>query len=309
MRTDIYSKISIKVILISIMIFLISNILTLTVTAQEKQLKIIVDDIIQANKPFSVTVTDNDSGIGVEDITVFISGSDKPSSKTNEYGVAYLTAPSDPRDWMIVAEDGSGVYKKATYPIKVVAEPGFWESPYFPIAVAIICLIGAIVFVNLKQKKDIYNRADEISKEKLMEKQGIKEKKTSSSSNRKGLKVETTLESKPYELEPVRAKPTEDPKVEEIRISRPRKEKEIIPVKEKDKAEKVISEKRIKKREYDWFEGTDDARYEIDKITGEIDEEGIDKWFEGVDHLKDKIDEKVKKKDKKKNKSEQEEEN
>ena len=37
-------------------------------------------------------------------------------------------------------------------------------------------------------------------------------------------------------------------------------------------------------------------RYEIDKLTGEIDEEGVDKWFEGVDDIKKKIDEKMKKK-------------
>ena len=42
-------------------------------------------------------------------------------------------------------------------------------------------------------------------------------------------------------------------------------------------------------------------RYEIDKLTGEVDEEGLDKWFEGVSDLKVKIDEKIKKKDKKKN--------
>ena len=52
--------------------------------------------------------------------------------------------------------------------------------------------------------------------------------------------------------------------------------------------------------EYDWFEGTDDIRYEIDKLTGKIDEKHMDKWFEGVDDLKKKIDEKVKKRDKNK---------
>ena len=56
----------------------------------------------------------------------------------------------------------------------------------------------------------------------------------------------------------------------------------------------------MKKRNYDWFEGTDHLRYEIDKLTGEIDEEGVDKWVEGVEGLQDKINERVKKKDKKK---------
>ena len=54
------------------------------------------------------------------------------------------------------------------------------------------------------------------------------------------------------------------------------------------------------KKDYDWFEGDDDARYQIQKATGEVDETGKDKWFEGVGDLKEKIDERVKKKDKKK---------
>ena len=97
-------------------------------------------------------------------------------------------------------------------------------------------------------------------------------------------------------------KPDEDPKVEEIRISRPRKEKEVVDVEtEDDETEKVINKKKLQQRDYDWFEGSDDVQYEIDKLTGEVDEEGLDKWYEGVDGLKEKIDEKVKKKDKKKN--------
>jgi hypothetical protein len=91
------------------------------------------------------------------------------------------------------------------------------------------------------------------------------------------------------------------PKVEEIRISRPRKEKEIVPINaEEEKVDEAIPRKVRRRHEYDWFEGTDDIRYEIDKITGKIDEEGADKWFEGIDDIRAKIDEKVKKKDKKK---------
>ena len=312
MRKYSYSKITIRVISISFMIFflfLISNISFKTVAAQDTGLTITVDDIIEANKEFSVIVRYN--GSVAEDISVYIQN-EPTSSTTNKHGVAYLVAPSEPGSWLIIARDESGVYggAEATYPIKIVSEPAFWESPYFPIALAIICLIGAIVFVNLKQKKDIYNRTKELSKEKLMKIQGIGDRgKPPSSNQKKEIRVETKLESsKPYEPEPVRAKQTQDAKVEEIRISRPRKKKEVVKVEEKkDETEKVISEKRMKKRDYDWFEGTDDVRYEIGKLTGEIDEEGVDKWFEGVDGLKDKIDEKVKKKDKKKKKDEAEE--
>ena len=104
-----------------------------------------------------------------------------------------------------------------------------------------------------------------------------------------------------YDKEVVRIQPNKESKVEEIRITRPYKDKEVVPVVSKEnETEKIIKKKEMQKRDYDWFEGTDDIRYEIDKLTGKIDEEGLDKWFEGVDHHKDKIKEKVKKKDKKK---------
>ena len=41
-------------------------------------------------------------------------------------------------------------------------------------------------------------------------------------------------------------------------------------------------------------------RYKIDKLTGEIDEEFIDKWFEGIEDIRSKVDEKLKKNLKKK---------
>jgi hypothetical protein len=101
----------------------------------------------------------------------------------------------------------------------------------------------------------------------------------------------------------VRVKSDQDSKVEEIRISRSRKQKEIVPVKEKqDETEKIINRKKMQRHNYDWFEGKDNVRYEIDKITGEVDEHGVDKWYEGIEGLREKIDEKVKNKDKKKNK-------
>ena len=107
--------------------------------------------------------------------------------------------------------------------------------------------------------------------------------------------------------EPVRSENDEEAKIEEIRITRPRKEKEVVPVKtEVDETEKVIKRKVLTKKDYDWFEGDEDARYGIQKATGEIDENGKDKWFEGVGDLKEKIDERVKKKDKKKDEENQE---
>ena len=188
-------------------------------------------------------------------------------------------------------------YTNGDIDIKVNIDPPWWESiirnPYFVIFIAIILLIVVIVFVNYRQKKSVFNRAKEISNNKTMERYGNDDADLPKQDNNED---PSTIKDN------VRIKPDEDPKVEEIRISRPRKEKEVVDVDtEEDKTEKVIKKKEQQKRDYDWFEGTEDIRYEIDKLTGEVDEEGLDKWYEGVEGLKEKIDEKVKKKDKKKN--------
>jgi hypothetical protein len=102
-----------------------------------------------------------------------------------------------------------------------------------------------------------------------------------------------------YYMDNVRVQQNEDSRVEEIRISRPKKEKDIVPVKTvEDEIDKVIHKKKNRKQKHDWFIGHDELRYEIDKLTGEIDEKGLDKWYDGLDDVKEKINEKVKKKDK-----------
>ena len=167
----------------------------------------------------------------------------------------------------------------------------------FPIFIGAVLLISAVIFVTLRQKRSIYNRTKEITDNKTLEKYNLNAKVTLSADQ-----DEEKPEDRYYSRDAVRTKPVQDAKVEEIRISRPHKEKEIIPVKsEEDETEKVINRKKLQKHDYDWFEGTDDVRYEIDKLTGEVDEENLDKWFEGVDGLKDKVKEKLKKKDKNKN--------
>lgn len=259
-----------------------------------RKLRISTTDVVDGGKLFSVYVKD-ENGNPIPNVLVGIENIWKESDETDDEGRAWLTAPEDKDTITILAQKDGYIQDKVT--IRVNIEPPWWESLikswYFPILIATIILILVVLYVNFRQKKSIYTRAKEISDNKTIEKyEEISLKKDKSGEKQ---------ESQYYSKDAVRIKPDEDSKVEEIRISRSRKEKEIVPVEsEEDKFEKVISRKKIQRRDYDWFEGTDDIRYEIDKLTGEIDEEGIDKWYEGVDDLKEKIDEKVKKKDKKK---------
>jgi hypothetical protein len=270
-----------------------SNQTTITVL-NKLQLYVTPDEhTIEANKLFSVTVTDENEN-PIADATVAIQDvfGDGAIATTNSEGRAWLVAPEVGGEITVMAQkDG---YVEGTTPLMVNIGPGFWESllqsPYTPIFIAIIILIFAIVFVNLRQKESIDTRAREISKEQALKRYGAHGKIVSLPFSEKTGK-------------PVNQYGPRGPKIEEIRISRPRKDKKIVFVEsEKEEVRKVIPRKPKRKYDYDWFEGTDGIRYEIDRITGEIDEEGLDKWFEGIDDIRAKIDEKLKKKDKKKDK-------
>jgi hypothetical protein len=251
------------------------------------------DYVVDAGERFSITVTKNDkNGDPVEGVIIAIQSFGQ-SSYTDDNGRAWLTAPED-RDKITIIASKDG-YLNGLVQMEVNIPPTLLDliirNRYFTILIGTIILICAILFVNLKQKLSVNARAKEIKKKKSDEK--YKDKRSID-------KTEKKSESYYYDKDTIRIQPNNESKIEEIRISRPMKEKEVVPVvAEEDKTEKIIKKKEIQKRDYDWFEGTEDIRYEIDKLTGEVDEERLDKWFEGVDHHKDKIFKKMKKKDKK----------
>ncbi len=295
-------------ILIVLTIVFFSSLSVISLAKAEKIEIHLEDRVIEADEKFSVYVI-NESGYGVEGVTLFIESAGPAPVDTNEDGYTSLTAPSEPGEYRIIAQKDGTIVDNLT--IEVVAPPPLWESPYFPIAIAVIVLIGAIFFVNWREKNQIYSRAKEITNEKNLEEFKLESSKNSTNNEakkiRKGSSFKIHDELSSQDSKPVVSKTSDNPKVEEIRIRRPNKKKEIVKVdEEKEPVDKVLDEKKVKKRDYDWFAGKDDVRYEIDKITGEIDEEGKDKWFEGVEDLKEKIDKRVKKKDKKEEEDEEE---
>jgi hypothetical protein len=268
-----------------------------TILVQNIEIKNLIishdDFVVDAGERFSVTITENDkNGAPVNGVRIAIQSFGE-SALTDDNGRAWLTAPEDWEKITIIAtKDG---YVSGQILMEVNIPPTILDliirNRYFTILLGSIILICAILFVNIRQRLSIDNRAKEISKEKIDDKfnKDIIHDKT-----------EKRPESYYYEKDTLRIQPKNDSKVEEIRITRPSKGKEVVPVEsEEDKTEKLIKKKELKKRDYDWFEGTEDIRYEIDKLTGKVDEDGIDKWFEGVGHHKEKINKKMKKKDKK----------
>ena len=304
MRKKLRSIVSVSYITIFFLLFtiLLSNIhICNTVLAQDEKNLVIepLDDYtVDAGQSFYVKVTDGEgedaNPVSGAVVAVQHYGDTKV---TDDDGRAQLIAP--PNDW-----DGDEFTIKASksgylddMEKMLLKKTKFWESiiqsPYFPIVIASICLIGAILYVSFRQKRSIYSRAKEISDNKVLEKYDANVKIVSPKTGNETQKPEY------YSKEVIRTKPEQDPKVEEIRISRPYKEKEIVAVKtEEDKTEKIIDRRLSQINDQDWFEGTDEMRYEIQKLTGDVDEDGIDKWFEGVGELKEKINKKMKKKTK-----------
>ncbi len=147
-------------------------------------------------------------------------------------------------------------------------------------------LVLSILFVHYRQRKyDYVAPFDDVSPEKTSKDSVYNMEEDHNTKN-----IENVLDNA------VKIKSEENSKIEEIRIIQPKKDKEQIIIKPDEKEKNKTMENP---KDSDWFQGTDEIRYEIDRLTGEIDEEGKDKWFEGVENLREKIDEKMKKKDKK----------
>ena len=274
-----------------------------TITVLNKPKLIITPDTytVEANKQFSVVVTD-ENGKSVAGATVGIqscTGEDYIKI-TNDNGRAWLITPEGHNEIILIAQKEGYIDGKPII-LGVNTNPGFIEliveNPYAPIFIAVALLILAILFVNFRQKKSIEKIQGGFFKEQPS--------KQYTTNRKNGLVPPHKLIRKPISChkskEDVRIEPKRGSKVEEIRINRSNKDKKIVSIsRESEEKRKTSPRKTTRKHEYDWFEGTHNIRYEIDKITGKIDEEGVDKWFEGMDGIRAKIDEKVKKRDKEK---------
>jgi len=270
-----------------------------TITIINKNyLKIIPESYtLEANKRFSIVITDEDDNpisgviVGIQSY----SGANTIDT-TNDYGRAWLTAP-ETRDEIVVKAQKEG-YIDSTTTIVVNVNPTFIEdlinNSYAPYFLAAFLLVIAILIVYVKQKK-----TSDLS--------------ISKKSNKKNMKYLSSIQNKKFdhkrndkiESQKIKIVISKEPKIEEIRITKPKKYKEIIESKDEIKRDnKGVDLSKIKpnKSNCNWFEGTEDFRYQIDKMTGKIDEKGKDKWFEGKTDIRKAIDNTIKKRDRQKEK-------
>lgn len=250
-------------------------------------------DVVDEESSFSVSVTDENSEESLQNVDIFLQDKNNntiASTKTNQEGKAYLTAPSVSTDSDITIIAWKDGYKDDSTSIRVMnIGTGFFDKSVAPIIMAVIVVLFAIVFVKIRKgRSKKYPLTEEPIKPSTLVKEAQKREQLK---HRK--EPPPPLKEDVSHLE-------KGPRVEEIRIHANEKKKETEHL--QDEKKPVTTESEIKRKGYDWFEGEEYMRYRIDELTGEIDPKKGDKWFEGVDDIKFKVDEKLREKHKKKKK-------
>mgnify|MGYP000200343731 CR=1 FL=1 len=233
---------------------------------------------VDANEKFLVIVTDEE-GNPIEDATVRIENftGKGTSGFTDKNGYAYLIAPNVDEITILAQKDG---YNNAVKKLMITTIPtglnGIIQDPHTPLIIAAAFLLIAIIYVYLKNRGDIsrfYRRDRHPLDDKTIEDKTI---------TREEFSKEKNMEFYPIKIE-------SRSKVEEIHITKPRKEGKIIKIDEEE--------------DFPWFDDKSsdkedtqkysDIQKEIDTITSKINER--ETWFEGVDEIREKIDKKLKK--------------
>jgi len=255
---------------------------------------------VREEESFSVVVKDHeDNGVSGALVYMNIDGDSSDSDLTNANGIAYLSAPqieADEESITIVAlkvgyKDGSTTIRvENVYLMTLLSD----IAPFFPIIAAIIVVLLAILIVSLRKKSSRFPSKPGIGLPSEKERINVEKEQPVTGIPKPKEIVVRGAENVEKEMRPLRG----EPKVEEIRIHRSENKKTTTHITDGEEPQKVIPRKS-KKDEQEWFEGTDDVRYKIDQLTGEIDEETRDKWFEGTSDIRSKIDEAISKKHKK----------
>jgi hypothetical protein len=273
-----------------------------TILIKNKLKLIVIPDsyTINENEQFSVIVKDENNN-PVENATVAIqscSGKDSIGI-SNVNGRIWLTSPNDREEILIRAKKDGYIDGVSTIRINknIGIIEGLIQRPYAPVFLAFLVLLFAIIYVNYRKKKSIvFFKQDHISNnQKNLENKSDSSFFISDNTKKMGDKSEfkRNIESS-YN--------TKGPKIEEIRIKRTSKEKDIVSMDNdnlKNNVNRKIMDKYNIKNNDEWFKGSNDSKYKIDKYsTNEIEKE-IDRWFEGTNDIKNKLDKRVKKKDNK----------
>jgi len=241
--------------------------------------------IVNEGESFKLTVTDQNNQI-ISDVDVYLEsyGQKIGHAITNAEGAAFIVAPSIEETTDIIVRAFRIGYQPASATIHIENTAEFIFSEQIPLLVAFLILLSSIIIVQLRKRKYKQLKPTRTTR------------KLHTTTHRHVPKTPQPTQNSKRIIDPnavTVARQTvkqRSSRVEEIRIHASEKKHITNYVSPKHKPESTSSNDPNK-----WLEGTNNVKYKIDELTGEIDPNKKDKWFEGVDNIKDKVDKKLKK--------------
>ncbi len=256
----------------------------------------VINDTIIANSYFNLRITD-EYNTPIQNATVSIQNhNDKDSDGlTNESGYIRLRAPNKQEIQILAQKEG---YQDDTTTIWVETTQDsftqFLTDPFTPILIAILILIGSILYVSLKNKNLL---PSSIPSQITSKKEGnTQTKEAYHHDSIKPIKKENRKTLRDFQKI---NHSTLSPKIEEINIAKPRSRKDIIHL--DHKPQNTSSQKPIKQH-HQWFSEKETIDEKVDELLSKkAPKETKDDWFKGTDSLKNRIDSTITQKQKKKN--------
>lgn len=261
---------------------------------------LIEDQSLTADDLFTIKVTD-EYNTPIQNATVSIKNIQTAQSDglTNQTGYITLKAPNQQEITILAQKEG---YQDDTFDIWIETKQDttttILSHPMTPVLIAFCILIGSIIFVSLKNNKQIIKKTVR--------------KQIRSPSKKNSLDVDNVSKSqqtKPHSMPTAQKKSIGySSKIEEIHIKKSKPEQKIMHVESKDtkKPEYTSPHSDYKHPEHQWFNSSDSVESEVDQILSENNSKTKkNDWFEGTESLRNVIDSTIKQKQKKKKTSQE----
>jgi len=265
---------------------------------------LIEDQSLTADAIFTIKVTD-EYNTPIQNATVSIKNIQTAQSDglTNQTGYITLKAPNQQEITILAQKEG---YQDDSFDIWIETKQDttttLLSHPMTPVLIAFCILIGSIIFVTLKNNKQIIKKTVR--------------KQTKSTSKKNSLAIENVSKSqqtKPESISSAQKKSIDksidySPKIEEIHIKKYKPEQKIMHVESKDTKKPDSSQLHSshKHTEHQWFNSSDSVESQVDQILLENNSKTKkNDWFEGTESLRNVIDSTIKQKQKKKKTSQQ----
>jgi hypothetical protein len=252
----------------------------------------VINNTLTANEYFIIRVTD-EFNQPIQNATVSIQNqqAQETDGLTNETGYIKLKAPNQKEITILAQKQG---YEDDTTNLWIETEldatTAFLSHPFLPVAIAFLILLLSILFVSLRNRKEVHHSTISNDEKLPTDDQLIKNKEPN-------FKVSNKKKTR---LTPTANQNSPSTKIEEINIKKPHNNKKIIHISAKTTSEKENHSHKEVKQSHQWFSSSDTVEKKVDELLSNKDTtKKTDDWFEGTEVIRDAIDKSIKQKKKK----------